>query len=222
MVLSISVNFTIKSNIYLRVGFIPTLFYMSKRMMYLIDKISENFINWLVHINILKPEQYSNYDFWFRIFLFNFIIITSLLTINILLDSLIQLIIISIVVNILRMYTGGLHFTNKIEYCILITIPLITIASLVAKYFQVYYMQLFFIAIFLGVFIIIRVPIMSDEEKENNTDKYFHDRYIYSFLIFYLINCIAITTGLDIGYMVCSCLSVGIILVSLTCFKIKN
>jgi len=182
----------------------------------LLDNISEKFINWLIKIKILKQEQYSDWDYWFRIFLFNSIVVFSLLTINILLGSWIQLIIISIVVNVLRMYSGGFHAPQgKLEYCVLLTIPLVTIASFIAKYLQLYPLQLFMVAVFLGILIIRKIPLISEEEKENKSDKYFRDKYIYNFLIFYSISCLAIMIDSNICNIISSAISMGIILVAL-------
>jgi hypothetical protein len=145
-------------------------------------------MDWLISKKIITQDKRSDIDYYFRNFLFNFIIIISLLTIGILLHILTPMVIISIVFNTLRLYSFGYH-SSVIEKCILITTTSISIMSFLSVFTVNCTLFNFYIAMVSGI-LIIKHTI--DNIQSNQNIKYYINGYIGFFILFIIIGVVSI------------------------------
>lgn len=164
----------------------------------MIDNISDKLTCWLITKNILKDEDYSDFDYYIREFLFCFSILSSLFIVNYILDTFAELLVIVIVFNILRLFCGGFHTERK--YCIIITIILFSIFSFLSKLTVIYTLFIFVIAILIGIYIIIFIiknpPEQEDDEPIREVNYYIF-KYIDCLILVYIIGFVCLFLGID-------------------------
>ena len=177
----------------------------------LLDYISNKMCNFLLSKDWLKKEKYNDFDYKLRCNLFFMIVFIPLLIIGFILDTYIQVIIITFISNCLRLYTGGVHASN-LDQCTKSSILYISIMSVMAKHTIQFSSYLWFMSIFLGIFIIKLIPKNTNEDKNK-----LRNTYINWFLVFYVLSYLSIQFNYNILSSAISCgiLSVGLILTNI-------
>lgn len=158
----------------------------------MIDNFTEKLVGFLINIHMLRESSRSNVDFRIRQILFNGIILMSLFALSYLLNCVFQMIIISVIFNIIKIPTFAKH-AKTLERCILITVSYITTLSYLSKITINYSIIIFIISLLIGLLVFRYIPnIESMKEyieltKENLKDSKYYKKLYLIFLVFFII-----------------------------------
>ena len=132
-----------------------------------------------------------------------------------------QMIVILAVLNILRLLTGGFH-APSLDHCLAVSVPYISTLAIISKY-VINYPDIFcFLSVLFGVYIIKKVPIMTEFNMNNKSKEWFQKEYTTVFLLLYTINYICMNLNVLFCDVISTSISVGIIGVSIMMFEVKD
>lgn len=121
-------------------------------------KIANWHNNILIKSGVINNENYSEKDFIFRTNLYNIISTIIVLSLGIVLNIFSEILVIFIVLNILRTQSGGYHSYGNLDYCLIISMILLTICSFIAKYYSGSFIYLMILAMISIIYTFIKTP----------------------------------------------------------------
>lgn len=185
----------------------------------MIDYISEKLTDYLYSINAPNSTDWFETELKVRLFVFNILTTSMIFIPSILLGIFVEMLIVSIVFNILRLSVGGLHFS--LNNCSKLTIPLILLVSYLSKLFQSFYWLTFLLAIAGGFYLIRLVPQDEDGKLELDLEKreLARNQYVNWFLFIYILACLSYLFNWQTG---ASAFSFGIFTVLFTLSKLGS
>lgn len=128
----------------------------------MLSKISEYIYVILLTKNFVSVNDKKNTIYIIKNIIYNTFIVLSLLLISFIFDIFIEVFIISVLTNIIRMYSGGHHAPN-LTCCYLITCIGIPIFSIFSKLTYQYIDMISFIWFLSIIYIYIKTPIIKSE-----------------------------------------------------------
>jgi len=180
----------------------------------MIIKISMRIIDALIKTKLFKVRNYD--DFEDNVIFLTFFIISNIFFFGLayIFECIPQMIIVLIVLNVLRLYSGGYHSTT-LDKCLCISIPLILSTAIISKYIMCQVNILLFISMVFGIYIIKKVPIISKENMNGKTKEWFVSKYINTLILFYFISFLCVNMNNYIGNLISSAISMSILCVAL-------
>jgi accessory gene regulator protein AgrB len=150
----------------------------------MVNKISEKITDILNKKNIVSDKKYSYIDMIIQQIISIICILLFTICFGIFYNYLLEVIIIIIVLNIMRWFSGGIHF--NINFCTIFSIIYIIFLSWISKNTYQYSFNIFLIIVAITILSITIIPKLSQEDKEH-TDKYYRNGFIYIYVSIYLI-----------------------------------
>lgn len=182
----------------------------------MITFLSRRITNYINNKNIICNEKYTCVDKIIQQIISIIIILSFIIILGIKLDCLLEVFVITIVSNILRQFSGGIHF--NINFCTIFSIVFIIILSWISKNTYQHSFQIFLITTSFTILSIFIIPNISQKDKTHDDD-YYRNGFIFIFFIMYLIQIGCIYLDL---FRVLNSINYGFISVLLTLTSIKN
>lgn len=185
-----------------------------------INRISKSIVLFLDRKNTWGIEKRKSIDKIIRMSIYNVVITSVLFTISLLLNILTQMIIVSIIFWLLRLFAGGFH--TNINNCFIISVPMAILSFIMAKYTNNYCIFIFGICIFYSLYTYKYVVRDLDKEfmgkiseLKLNIDirNIFKQCYIFCLIVLTFSNSMFIMNERDI---IANSINIAMIMVSFT------